>query len=75
MPLAWSAILQILWKAKPRKKRTMLYPTVAAALKFQKDDYLYSAEAGLQELHNKEVWRFIMNAPHANSYLRYLLIC
>lgn len=53
----------------------MLYPTVAAALKFQKDDYLYSAEAGLQELHNKEVWRFIMNAPHANSYLRYLLIC
>ena len=42
----WSAILQILRKAKPRKKRTTMYPIVASTLKFHKDDDVDPEDAG-----------------------------
>ena len=48
--------LQILGKAKPRKKRTTQYPIGGAVLKFHKDDDVYHpADAGLQQLHYKEM--------------------
>ena len=48
--------LQILGKAKPRKKRTTQYPIVGAVLKFHKDDDVYHpADVGLQQLHYKEM--------------------
>jgi hypothetical protein len=47
--------LQILGKAKPRKKRTTKYPIIGAVLKFHKDDDVYPADSGLQQLHNKEM--------------------
>ena len=48
--------LQILGKAKPRKKRTMQYPIVGAVLKFHKDDDVYHpVDAGLEQLHYKEM--------------------
>ncbi|CAD6253225.1 unnamed protein product [Miscanthus lutarioriparius] len=47
---------KILGKAKPRKKRTTQYPIVGAVLKFHKDDDAYHpVDAGLQQLHYKEM--------------------
>ncbi|CAD6256440.1 unnamed protein product [Miscanthus lutarioriparius] len=37
---------KILRKAKPRKKRTTMYPIVASTLKFHKDDDVDPADAG-----------------------------
>ncbi|KAG0530509.1 hypothetical protein BDA96_05G192700 [Sorghum bicolor] len=48
-------IRKILGKAKPRKKRTTKYPIIGAVLKFHKDDDVYPADSGLQQLHNKEM--------------------
>jgi len=41
-----TSILQILRKAKPRKKRTTMYPIVVSTLKFHKDDDVDPADAG-----------------------------
>ncbi|AQK49185.1 hypothetical protein ZEAMMB73_Zm00001d048904 [Zea mays] len=51
-------IRKILLKAKaPRKKKTTMYPVLAAALKFHKDDDVCPAAAGVkqQQQHNKEM--------------------
>ncbi|XP_066340666.1 uncharacterized protein [Miscanthus floridulus] len=41
-----ATLKKILRKAKPRKKRTTMYPIVASTLKFHKDDDVDPADAG-----------------------------